>query len=397
MKIYPISPKEFLRLFNTLYGLIMNIEQNNSPGYFFFLSGENPDLAKFELESIVSTLDSKLSLNKTSDPRIVTLTFEEDVKKNQESVIISRIMVRVTMVHLCCRIIFKNEFLGYTPNNFEGLVSGFSMCRRDDTVNPNSSFCVRTKRINNPSGILTISQTTQDLSKFFGKAIIERYPTKRVSLKQPEELFRVIVSKYGLHFGLQVSLSQRGIVRKRSARDRPFFHPSSMNPILQRTLINLASIKKGEWLLDPFCGTGGGLIEAARLGFKSVGVELDRRIIWGARKNLMSDNIANGLTYLIFGDATHLGFRKGRISAIVTDPPYGTAASTKGYDLKDLLIEFFKQAREILTPGSRIVIAVPSTLNIEKDALKVLNATYAKFLQYVHRSLTRKILIFTLK
>jgi len=375
----------------------MNIEQNNSLSFFFLLTGENPDLAKFELESIVSTLDSKLSLNKTSDPRIVTLTFEEDLKKNQESIIISRIMVRVTMVHFCCRIIFQNEFQEYTPNNFEGLVSGFSMRGRDDTINPNYSFCVRTKRINNPSGILNISQTTQELSKFFGKAIIEKYPAKRVSLKQPEELFRVIVSKYGISFGLQVSLSQRGTVRKRSARDRPFFHPSSMNPILQRTLINLASIKEGDWLLDPFCGTGGGLIEASRLGFKSVGVELDRRIIWGARKNLMSDNIAFPLTYLIFGDAKHLGFRKGRISAIVTDPPYGTAASTKGYDLNDLLLEFFKQAREILDQGSRIVIAVPSTLNIEEEASKVLNAMYAKFLQYVHRSLTRKILVFTLK
>ena len=374
----------------------MNIERNNCPSFFFFLSGENPKLALFELESIISTFDSKLFLNKTSDQRIITLTFEEFLSKNQESTIINKIMVRVTMVHLCCRIIFQNEFLKSTPNSFEGLVSGFPTRRKDDALNPNSSFCVRTKRINNPSGILKKSQITQDLSRFFGKAILEKYPTKKVSLTKPEEIFRVLVSKDGLWFGFQVSLSQRGTVRKRSARDRPFFHPSSMNPILQRTLINLASIKAGEWLLDPFCGTGGGLIEAARLGFKSVGVELDRRIIWGARKNLISDNVAFPLSYLIFGDAKHLSFRKGKISAIVTDPPYGTAASTKGYDLNDLLIEFFRQARIILKSGSRIVIAVPSTLNIEEEASKVLNATFDKFLQYVHRSLTRKILVFTL-
>ncbi|MCK4849422.1 MAG: hypothetical protein KAT16_10365 [Candidatus Heimdallarchaeota archaeon] len=375
----------------------MNIERNNSPSFFFFLSGENPELGLFELESIVSTLDSKLSLNKTSDPRIITLTFEEILNKSQEFIIIDKIMVRVTMVHLCCRIIFQNEFLESTPNNFESLVSGFHTRRRDNALNPNSSFCVRTKRINDASGILTKSQTTQELSRFFGKVILEKYPTKRVSLEQPEEIFRVIVSNYGLWFGFQVSLSQRASVRKRSARDRPFFHPSSMNPILQRTLINLASIKAGQWLLDPFCGTGGGLIEAARLGFKSVGVEMDRRIIWGARKNLIFDKFVFPSTYLILGDAKHLSFRKGRISAIVTDPPYGIAASTKGYDLNDLLIEFFKQARIILDSGSRVVIAVPSTLNIEEEASKVLNASFVKFLQYVHRSLTRKILVFTLK
>jgi len=374
----------------------MNIKRSNSPSFFFFLSGENPELAQFELESIVSTLDSRLYLNKTSDLRIITLTFEEVLKRSQESIIINKIMARVTMVHLCCRLFFQNEFLECTPNSFNDLISGFQKHRTDNAINPNSSFCVRTKRINNPSGILTKSQTTQELSKFFGKAILDKYPTKRVSLEQPEEIFRVIVSKHGLWFGFQVLLSQRGSVRKRSARDRPFFHPSSMNPILQRTLINLASIKAGEWLLDPFCGTGGGLIEAARLGFKSVGVELDRRIIWGARKNLRSDNIASPLTYLILGDAKHLSFRKGKVSAIVTDPPYGIAASTKGYDLDNLLLEFFKQARIILDPGSRVVIAVPSTLNIEEEASKILNAPFVKFLQYVHRSLTRKILIFTL-
>ena len=375
----------------------MSIKRNNSPGYFFFLSGENPELAFFELESINFTLDSKLSLNRTSDPRIITLTVEEALTRKKETFIVHRIMAQVTMVHSCCSIIFQNEFLKSAPDQFEGLVSGFQEGRKDDGLNPDTSFCVRTKRINDPSGILTKTQITQELSRFFGKTILEKYPTKSVSLEQPEELFQVIVSKNGLWYGFQLSISQREIVRKRSARDRPFFHPSSMNPILQRTLVNLASIKTGEWLLDPFCGTGGGLIEASHLGYRSVGVELDRRIVWGARKNLKSDSIASISAYLIRGDAKHLGFKKGAISAIVTDPPYGTAASTKGYNLTDLLLEFFRQVRLILDSGSRIVIAVPSTLIIEEDASKILNASFVKFLQYVHRSLTRKILVFTLK
>ncbi|MHA2239160.1 MAG: hypothetical protein ACXAB2_12430 [Candidatus Hodarchaeales archaeon] len=375
----------------------MNTKQNNRPEYFFFLSGENPELAFFELESITFTLESKLALNRTSDPRIITLTFEEALARKNETVIVHRIMAQVTMVHFCCSIIFQKEFFKSAPDHFEGLVSGFQTRRKDDGLNPNSSFCVRTKRINDPSGILTKSQITQELSRFFGKSILEKYPMKSVSLEQPEEAFQVIVSTNGLWYGFQISISQREIVRKRSARDRPFFHPSSMNPILQRTLLNLASIKAGEWLLDPFCGTGGGLIEAGHLGYRSVGVELDRRIIWGARKNLKSDSIASISTHLIRGDAKHLGFKKGAISAIVTDPPYGTAASTKGYNLADLLLEFFRQVRIILDSGSRIVIAVPSTLIIEEDASKILNASFVKFLQYVHRSLTRKILVFTLK
>ena len=375
----------------------MSNDQNCSPSYFFFLSGENPELAVFELESITSIQSAKLYLNRTSDPRIITLTFKDALSKKQQVKIINTLMSRATMVHCCCSIIFQNEFLRSTPNQFEGLISGFEANRKDDELNPYSSFCVRTKRINDPSGILTESQITQELSRYFGKAILEKYPQKPVSLKQPDENFRVIVSKNGLWFGFQVSNSQRNVVRNRSARDRPFFHPSSMNPILQRTLINLASIKEGEWLLDPFCGTGGGLIEASRLGYRTVGVELDRRIIWGAKRNIQSDIIACKSTDIILGDAKYLGFEKGKISGIVTDPPYGTAASTKGYDLTDLLLEFFRQVRATLNPGKRLVIAIPSTLEIEEDASKILNASFVKFLQYVHRSLTRKILVFTLK
>ena len=170
-----------------------------------------------------------------------------------------------------------------------------------------------------------------------------------------------------------------------------------MNPILQRTLINLTAIRKGEWLLDPFCGTGGALIEAAYLEFKSVGLEIDRRIIWGARKNITSDSLALPRTNIILGDAKHLGFANGVFSGVVTDPPYGTAASTKGFNLPDLLLKFCNEIKPVLRSKSRVVIVVPSNLNIEKQMAKILDASYKIFFQYVHRSLTRKILVFSLQ
>jgi tRNA (guanine10-N2)-dimethyltransferase len=255
---------------------------------------------------------------------------------------------------------------------------------------------VKTRRIGNPKGILKQSKITQEITNYFGSKILEQYPFKKVNLENPKEIYRVIVSKNGLWFGLHIIDSLRKIVIKRTARDRPFFHPSSMNPILQRTLVNLAAIKEGQWLLDPFCGTGGSLLEGSRLGFKCVGIEIDRRIIWGAIRNLKSDIETKKFTNLIFGDALHLGFKFGSVSAVVTDPPYGTAASTQGYDLSDLLLQFFQEVKLILRPQSRLVISVPSTVNLEDRAAEILNASYRVFYQYVHRSLTRKILVFIL-
>jgi hypothetical protein len=43
----------------------------------------------------------------------------------------------------------------------------------------------------------------------------------------------------------------------------------------------------GEWILDPFCGTGGTLIEAALIGCREAGTDADLEMIAGSRKNLL--------------------------------------------------------------------------------------------------------------
>ncbi len=368
---------------------------NRTSEYFCLLSGENPELAQYELESIVHAMDNKIYLKPTSDSRIIRIIPNRSLSTKENFYFIQKLIQRATLVHCCCRTLYYIEYRNNFLSNFENLVESFD--EKDlYGLESTNSFCVRTRRIRNPTGLLAESQITQKISEFFGAAILKLFPNKKVDLERPEETYRVIVSKYGLWFGLHAFDSLRKIVRKRTARDRPFFHPSSMNPILQRTLVNLAALKEGQWLLDPFCGTGGALLEAARLGFRSIGIEIDRRIIWGAIRNLKSDDETKSLTNLIFGDAKHLGFRFGAVSAIVTDPPYGTAASTQGYNLSDLLIEFFTEIKCILLPKSRVVISIPSTVEFEEKAATILNASYKTFYQYVHRSLTRKILVFSL-
>ena len=364
--------------------------------FFCLLSGENPELAFYELESILSVFDEKFEVKKEANPRIVSIIVEEGLEASTVLEFIKRVVSRSTLVHWCCQTIYQKETQNFTLKDLNAIKSEFET-QSHSGINENSSFCVNTKRIGNPQAILANSNVTQDLNQFLGSKIQQQYPLKRVDLKRPDEIYYAVISKNGLWFGLHIVNSPRKIVRKRTARERPFFHPSSMNPILQRTLINLAAIKEGDWLLDPFCGTGGALIEAAHLGFKSVGIEIDRRIIWGAHKNLKSDEPVFPLTYLILGDAKHLSFSQGAFSGVVTDPPYGTAASTQGFNLPDLLLKFCNEVKPILHSKSRVVIAVPSTLNIEEEMAKILNASFKKFLQYVHRSLTRKILVFSLR
>ncbi len=368
-------------------------QDDNVQSYFFLLSGENPELASYEFESIVSTLNILVELKISPDNRVIVFQIGSNMQKTSSSKIISYLMKRVTLVHFSCKQLFQVDFKQFPPQSFHELISTIDTSAVRDLI-PHTSFSVFTKRIGEPIEIHKPRLLTQELSSYLGTQIIQKNPTKRVKLDNPQEQFITILSKHGLWFGQLVSHSLRKDVQQRAAHKRPFFHPSSMNPLLQRTMVNLTALKPGEWLLDPFCGAGGALLEAARLGIHSIGVEINRKIIWGAYQNLKADKIANDQTHLIFGDATQLSFKKGSISAVVTDPPYGTASSTRGFDLQDLLITFFREIRPLLGPKARVVLAIPSKIEIEDQIAQILHASYRKFLQYVHRSLTRKILVF---
>lgn len=47
------------------------------------------------------------------------------------------------------------------------------------------------------------------------------------------------------------------------------------NPQIVRAIANIISLKQGQWLLDPFCGSGTALLEACHCGFNAVGVDLN--------------------------------------------------------------------------------------------------------------------------
>ena len=61
------------------------------------------------------------------------------------------------------------------------------------------------------------------------------------------------------------------------------FIPQIPNQLLRRYT------KKGEWILDPFLGSGTTLIEAQRLGRNTVGVELSKKVLDQTKKNIAKE------------------------------------------------------------------------------------------------------------
>lgn len=170
---------------------------------------------------------------------------------------------------------------------------------------------------------------------------------------------------------------------KRKPHLRPQLHPSSLNPKLAKCLINLTGIKKGS-ILDPFCGSGGILIEAAFMNLKPIGYDINEIMLRRAIINLTHYKIKN--FELKLKDSTKL---RKKFNYIVTDLPYGRNTAVK--DLNKLYSNFLKTLKKILLKKS--VICFPDFINykslIRKSNLKI----EKEFSYYLHKNLIKKIVI----
>lgn len=108
-------------------------------------------------------------------------------------------------------------------------------------------------------------------------------------------------------------------------------HPGKMLPELARRIVAEYS-RPGELVADPMAGIGTTLVEAAALGRRAVGIELEARWLDLAARNV--EHILSPedrpLVELRLGDATALGDvagdLAGRVDLVCTSPPYACDA-----------------------------------------------------------------------
>ena len=141
------------------------------------------------------------------------------------------------------------------------------------------------------------------------------------------------------------------------------------------------------------CGVGGILLEAGLIGAKLVGVDIEREMIEGARKNLEASGITD--FQLMVGDARKLPALE--VDAIATDPPYGRQATTGGAELEELYREALPSMAKVLKRRSYACVTSPAELELDEMAAGAGLRTIEKHEQRVHRSLTRRIYVFRRK
>ena len=168
----------------------------------------------------------------------------------------------------------------------------------------------------------------------------------------------------------------------RKAHLRPVLHPTAMHPKMARALVNILACDN---IVDPFCGACGILTEAGLLGIHFTGYDIDKKILEDARKNLEYYDIDSRHYKLIVADSTKLKNLKN----VVTDLPYGKS-SKKSTGLDSLYAKFLK------TLNGRSVVVMPSFMPYKKLLDKNLPKTLMVLTiidHYVHKSLTRKIIL----
>lgn len=106
-------------------------------------------------------------------------------------------------------------------------------------------------------------------------------------------------------------------------------HPGKMLPHLAAHAV-AAYTAPGELVLDPMCGCGTTLVEAAHLGRDALGVDIEPRFTALAEANaaLARSQGACGEARVFTGDATGLldlvpASAAGKVGLVLTSPPYG--------------------------------------------------------------------------
>ena len=247
------------------------------------------------------------------------------------------------------RMVFIVKYCGKNPEQAAGC------------VRPGGTFAVRIEK-------------NKKLERKIGKELSRH---AKVDLEKPEDTY-FGTSRNQFYFGRVVW--ERKSFEKRKVQNRPYFHPTSLHPKYARVLVNLSGVKRGWTLLDPFCGTGGILIEAALVGASAHGRDIDKDMVRGSRDNLDFYKLEASIRH---GDARNL---RGKYDAMATDPPYGRASYFSGNQLQKLYDESLKSMAKALKPGRKIVLTVPDTVKLRLPAGLTALETHS---QRVHKSLKR--------
>ncbi|MGB6500543.1 MAG: DNA methyltransferase [Thermoplasmata archaeon] len=195
--------------------------------------------------------------------------------------------------------------------------------------------------------------------------------------------------------GREILLREIAAVDRRGPSSRrmpllPFQRPVSLPPRLARAAANLARVRPGDRVVDPFLGTGALLAEAALLGAHVYGIDRDPEMVRGSIRNFA--HLGAVPSRLTEGDAgeVELGAPDETFDALLTDPPYGRSSWTGGESSSDVVARVLPRWAGRVREGGRLVVVAPSGAPTVGPPWTIVGRAAVR----VHRSLTREFRVY---
>ena len=336
----------------------------------FIQSQEHPDLPTAELKAVIECENINGKLNKITEGLVIL----NDISKENLLEYYKIFTKRLGYTHEVHEVISK-----FPKDKLEENILSINW---KDYINEN--FAVRVKRFKS-------NLDTVGTERKVGSLILSTLNNEdniKVKLNKPKTSIKIIAYHDDLYLVIERIKLNKKHFEDIKPHKRPFFYPGSMSPKLARCMVNLSRIKENQLLLDPFCGTGGILIEGGLIGCKVVGSDINWKMKNGTAINLDYCGIKDYRTF-------HLDVRELKMyeeaSAVVTDPPYGISTSTGDMKGNDIFKEFFTAIYNNMKNDAYLCMASPHYVDLksiaESTGFKILEQYYIK----MHRSLTRVI------
>jgi len=216
-------------------------------------SQEHPLLPQAELKAVMECENINADIDVVTEGLVILKNISEE-KCDEYYGILTR---RLGYTHEVHEIITASS-----TETFEEDISQIDWsCYIDET------FAVRVKRFH--SKIDTVATERKA-----GSIILENCNNIKVNSTKPKSLVRIVAFENTLYIAIEKIKLNKKHFEDSKPHKRPFFYPGSMSPKLARCMVNLSRVTEGKLLLDPFCGTGGILIEAGLIGCKVVGSDI---------------------------------------------------------------------------------------------------------------------------
>ena len=323
--------------------------------YLFELGGENTNLGKYEALEVLKT--------ENYNPKLI-LDNKNTIVIEVSNTIETKIIERFAMTKRISRIIFYSDEMEID-----------NVLKKSPQIDiGNCSFAIRVidKKKNSESNI----------AKKLGTKISAH---NKINLNEPDIKILYYACKKSV---ISIWEKKKDTYYKRCLKHhikyRPFFSPIGIHPRIARSMVNLSNCSFGQKIIDPFCGTGGILIEIENMNIHGIGIDIVNKMKEYSEGNLKHFNLK---AQLIKGDFERIN--EFDIDAIVTDPPYGLSTTTKGEGVKDLMKRSMLLFSQKLERKQRLVIAISNPKLVKNNNFNILY----QFEWYIHKSLTRYILV----